>query len=168
MNAQSRPASTRRQILGLLGWAVVCFAASAAGALASLEAPTFYAELTQPDWAPPAWLFGPVWMTLYAMMAVAAWLVWRTGGFSQRRIALTLFLLQLAFNALWSWIFFAWQLGGLAFLDIVLLWFLIAATIITFWRSAPFAGALLLPYLAWVSFAGALNYSVWQLNPGLL
>lgn len=168
MNAEIPTVSTKRQLVGLLGWLVLSFVASALGALASLEAPSFYAELSQPGWAPPAWVFGPVWTTLFAMMAVAAWLVWRRGGFAARRAALSLFLVQLAFNALWSWLFFAWQLGGLAFFDIMLLWILIAATVVAFWRATPVAGALLLPYLAWVGFAGALNFSVWQLNPGLL
>ena len=92
------------------------------------------------------------------------WLVWRTGGFRANRIALSLFLVQLALNSLWSWLFFTWLLGGLAFADIVFLWGLIAATIVSFWRVRPLAGALLIPYLLWVTFAAALNYSVWQLN----
>lgn len=101
-------------------------------------------------------------------MAIAAWLVWRSGGFSANRIALSFFLAQLVLNALWSWLFFAWHLGGLAFADIVVLWVLIAATLVSFWRARPLAGALLIPYLLWVSFASALNYSVWQLNPQVL
>ncbi len=86
-------------------------------------------------------------------------------GFASARGALSLFLLQLAANGLWSWLFFAWKLGGLAFADIVLLWVLLVATIIAFWRQRPVAGALLIPYLIWVSFAAALNLSVWRLNP---
>lgn len=160
--------SRSKQALGLLAWLLLCFAVSALGAVASLDARDFYAELVQPDWAPPGWVFGPVWTTLFAMMAVAAWLVWRRGGFARRRSALVLFLVQLAFNALWSWLFFAWQMGGPAFFDILLLWLLIAATTIAFWRVSPAAGFLLLPYLAWVSFAAFLNLAVWQLNPGLL
>jgi len=101
-------------------------------------------------------------------MGIAAWLVWRTGGFRANRSALTLFLVQLAVNALWSWLFFAWHRGGLAFADIVLLWLLIVATFVSFWRVSPLAGALLIPYLLWVSFAAALNFSVWQLNPQVL
>ena len=122
----------------------------------------------QPTWAPPAWLFGPVWSLLYAMMAVAAWLVWRDGGWQKNRAALTLFVLQLGFNALWSWLFFAWHMGAWAFADIALLWLLIATTIACFWRVRRLAGALLIPYLLWVSFAAMLNYSVWQLNPQIL
>jgi tryptophan-rich sensory protein len=160
--------SKLRQTLGLIGWFIVSFAASAVGAVASIQAKSFYSQLAQPEWAPPAFLFGPVWTALYAMMAIAAWLVWRSSGFRSNRIALSLFLVQLALNALWSWLFFAWQRGALAFVDIVLLWILIVATLVSFWRVRPLAGALLIPYLLWVSFASALNYSLWQLNPQFL
>ena len=101
-------------------------------------------------------------------MGIAAWLVWRVGGFRAAKSALTLFLVQLALNALWSWLFFGWHWGAFAFADILLLWALIVATLISFWRIRPLAGALLVPYLLWVSFASALNYSVWQLNPQVL
>jgi tryptophan-rich sensory protein len=158
----------QQQILGLIGWFIVSFAVSALGAIASIEARSFYAGLVQPDWAPPGWLFGPVWTLLFALMAIAAWLVWRNGGFRANRAALALFLVQLAFNALWSWLFFAWRLGGPAFADILLLWVLILATLVAFWRVRPLAGALLIPYLLWVSFAAFLNYALWQLNPALL
>ena len=160
--------SKQRQILGLIGWFVVSFAASAVGAVASTQAKSFYSQLAQPPWAPPPWLFGPVWTVLYALMAISAWLVWRSGGFRANRIALSLFLGQLALNVLWSWFFFAWHRGALAFADIVLLWVLIVATLISFWRVRPLAGILLIPYLLWVSFASVLNYSVWQLNLQIL
>jgi benzodiazapine receptor len=160
--------SKQKQILGLIGWLVTSFAASAVGAVASIQAKSFYSQLAQPTWAPPASLFGPVWTVLYALMAIAAWLVWRSGGFHANRIALSFFLGQLALNALWSWLFFAWHLGALAFADIVLLWVLIVATLVSFWRVRPLAGALLIPYLLWVGFAAVLNYSVWQLNPQVL
>ena len=157
-----------KNVWGLFGWLVVCFAVSAIGAIASVQARAFYGELVQPEWAPPGAVFGPVWTTLYAMMAVAAWLVWRSGGFAQHRAALVLFLVQLGVNGLWSWLFFAWHQGAAAFADIILLWVLIVATLVAFWRVRPLAGALLVPYLLWVSFAGALNYAVWQLNPQIL
>jgi tryptophan-rich sensory protein len=160
--------SKTKQLLGLAGWLVLSFAASAVGALASIQAQSFYGQLVQPAWAPPPWVFGPVWTVLYALMAVAAWLVWRNGGFRSHRFALSLFLVQLVFNALWSWIFFAWKGGALAFADIVLLWVLIVATLFSFWRIRPLAGALLVPYLLWVSFAAALNFALWQLNPQVL
>jgi tryptophan-rich sensory protein len=158
----------QKQILGLAGWLVVSFAASAIGAVASIQAGSFYSQLTQPDWAPPAGVFGPVWTVLYALMGVAAWLVWRSGGFHSNRQALTLFLVQLAFNALWSWLFFAWHRGALALADVLVLWILVLATLVSFWRVSPVAGALFIPYLLWVGFAFALNYSVWQLNPQVL
>lgn len=158
----------QRQAVGLAVWLVVSFLAAALGGAASIEAGPFYGYLARPDWAPPAAIFGPVWTVLYLLMGVAAWLVWQVGGWRAARAALTLFLVQLALNALWSWLFFGWHLGALAFVDILLLWALIAATLISFWRIRPLAGALLLPYLLWVSFAAALNYSVWRLNPQLL
>ena len=162
------PLSKQKQILGLLAWLAICFVASSIGAVASIRAASFYGQLVQSSWAPPSWVFGPVWTILYALMGISAWLVWRTGGFRANRSALTLFLVQLVVNALWSWLFFAWHRGALAFVDIVLLWLLIVATLVSFWRVRPFAGALLIPYLVWVSFAAALNFSVWQLNPQVL
>lgn len=160
--------SKQKQFLGLLCWLGLSFAASAVGAAASIQAQSSYGQLVQPSWAPPAWVFGPVWTTLFTLMAVAAWLVWRSGGFRSHRLALSLFLVQLVFNALWSWLFFAWRLGALSFTDIILLWALIAATLLCFWRIRPVAGLLLVPYLLWVSFAAALNYALWQLNPQIL
>ena len=123
----SAPPVTKTKALGLLGWLAVCFAAAALGGFASASAGDFYRQLVRPDWAPPAWLFGPAWTVLYLLMAVSAWLVWRDGGFRRRGVALTLFLVQLAINALWTWLFFVWRLGALAFGEIVLLWALICA-----------------------------------------
>lgn len=162
------PMSKSKQIIGLAGWLAISFVASGIGVIASISATSFYGQLVQPSWAPPSSVFGPVWTILYALMGIAAWLVWRAGGFRANRSALTLFLVQLAVNALWSWLFFAWNRGALAFADIVLLWLLIVATMVSFWRVRPLAGALLIPYLLWVSFAAALNFSVWQLNPQVL
>lgn len=156
------------QLLGLIGWLVATFAASIVGAIASVQATSFYQELVQPSWAPPSSVFGPVWTVLYALMAIAAWLVWRTGGFRANRRALSLFIAQLVANALWSWLFFAWHRGWWAFVDIVVLWVLIVATLVAFWRVRILAGVLLVPYLLWVSFAMALNFSVWRLNPQVL
>lgn len=150
---------------GLAGWLLLCFAVAVLGAVASSAAPAFYAQLDRPGWAPPASVFGPVWTVLYALMAVAAWQVWRLRGWVA---PLGLFVAQLVANGLWSWLFFGWRLGGPAFADIVLLWVLLAATLAGFWRIRRSAGLLLLPYLAWVTFAAALNWAVWQRNPGLL
>ena len=157
-----------RQLAGLVAWLAASYAASAIGAIASINARSFYTELTRPDWAPPGWLFGPVWLTLFTLMGIAAWLLWRQGGFRANRIALTLFLVQLVFNAAWSWLFFDSRLGFLAFVDILVLLLLIAATLVAFWQKSRIAGALLMPYLLWVGFAAVLNYTVWQLNPQLL
>jgi tryptophan-rich sensory protein len=155
-------------ITGLVAWLAVSFIAAAIGSVASIQARSFYTQLVRPEWAPPPELFGPVWTVLYALMGIAAWLVWRVGGFRSARSALTLFLVQLGVNALWSWLFFQWRLGALSFAGIVLLWALIVVTLIAFWRIRPWAGALLVPYLLWVSFASVLCYSVWRLNPQLL
>lgn len=157
-----------KQILGIVGWLAITFVAAAIGGAGSINAGSFYEQLMLPEWAPPSSLFGPVWTVLYAMMGISAWLVWRVDGFLTARVALTLFLIQLALNAVWSWVFFAWHLGGLAFANILLLWILIVTTLIAFWRVRAIAGALLVPYLLWISFASALNYTIWQLNPQIL
>lgn len=160
--------TTKQKFLGLAAWLVVSFAASAVGAVATIRASEFYGELMQPAWAPPAAVFGPVWTVLYALMGIAVWLVWQSGGLQKQRVDIALFLAQLAVNALWSWLFFAWSLGALAFIDILFLIALVVATIVCFWRVRPLAGLLLVPYLLWISFAAALNYSIWHLNPQVL
>lgn len=143
-------------------------AAATAGAIASVQAADFYQQLIKPPWAPPAAVFGPVWTALYLLMAVAAWLVIRTTGWPGARPAITLYLVQLVFNALWTWIFFRWRSGSLALLEILVLWTLLLVTIRVFWRSRRLAGVLLMPYLAWVTFATALTYALWQRNPTVL
>lgn len=157
-----------RQVAGLAGWLLLALATGAIGAIASVNAKEFYAQLAKPAWAPPASLFGPVWTALYCLMGIAAWLVWRRGGFAPARNALLLFIVQLGVNALWSWLFFVWHLGAMSFAEVLGLWMLIIATLVAFWRISPVAGLLLVPYLARVSFAAALNFSTWRLNPGLL
>lgn len=154
--------------LGLLAWLVTVALAAGLAAIASMDAEGFYGQLAKPDWAPGAGIFAPVWTILYILMAVAAWLVWRARGFSGAPVALALFLVQLVLNALWSWLFFAWHLGGAAFADIVVLTVLVGIVAVAFWRVRPLAGALLVPYLAWLVYAGLLNYRVWQLNPEVL
>jgi translocator protein len=163
------PKSTKQQLTGLLGWLLLVFVTAATGAAASVSAQGFYRILNRPPWAPIGWVFGPVWALLYLLIGISGWLVWRRYGFRQARGAFILFFLQLAANALWTWLFFAWRQGGLAFAEILLLWSLIIATVISFWRlQAKTAALLLLPYLAWVTFAGFLTFSIWQRNPGLL
>lgn len=161
-------ASPQKQALGLLGWLAASFLTGGIGAIASASAGTFYGQLIRPSWAPPAWLFGPVWSVLYVLMGVAAWLVWREHGFRGAATALKLFGAQLLANALWTWLFFVWHQGALSLAEIVLLWLLIASTIVAFWRLNRLAAILLLPYLAWVSFATALTLSLWRLNPVVL
>lgn len=151
-----------------MGWLALVFVAAAIGAVASADAGAFYAQLVRPDWAPPASVFGPVWSLLYALMGIAAWLVWRQRGVVQTRPALSLFLAQLGVNALWSWLFFAWHKGAFAFAEALLLLLLIAATVAAFWRIHRLAAVLMLPYLAWVGFACALTWSVWRSNPQVL
>jgi benzodiazapine receptor len=152
-----------RQALVLVGWAVLCFAAASMGAF--FEPGEWYGALKKPDWNPPGWIFGPVWTALYMMMAVAAWLVWRHGGWGQQRKPLIVFLVQLALNALWTPLFFGLHWPGVAFAEIVLLWLAIAATIVVFHPVSRPAMLLLVPYLTWVSFAAALNFTLWRLNP---
>jgi len=152
------------------GCLLLCFAAAAVGAVASAGAPEFYQHLTRPPWAPPPWLFGPVWSLLYTMIGVAAGLIANLPAERRPRVwrALGLFAIQLAANALWSWLFFAWHQGLLACGEIVVLWILIAATLRSFWGLRLMAGLILIPYLAWVTFAALLSWVVWRLNPALL
>jgi tryptophan-rich sensory protein len=161
--AQDRPLL----LPALAGWLLITFAFAAIGGYASAQAGVFYLGLERPAWAPPAWLFGPAWSVLYLLMAVAAWRVQRAAKPGNARPALLLYVVQLAANALWTWLFFAWQRGAWAFAEILLLWMLIAATIVVFSRRDRIAGLLLVPYIAWVSFATCLCYSIWQRNPGV-
>jgi translocator protein len=157
-----------RDLIGLAGGLAVGFIAATAGAVASVDAAAFYAQLARPPWAPPGSVFAPVWTVLYALMGVSAWLVWRERGAPLRRPALAIFLAQLAANALWSWLFFHWKNGALAFAEVLILLPLIAVTVALFWRVRRLAAVLLVPYLAWVACASALTWAVWRANPGLL
>ena len=143
----------------------VCFAAAALGSMFTTpEIAGWYARLNKPGWTPPNWVFGPVWSTLYLMMAVAAWLVWREHGVRGAVVPLVLFAAQLLLNTLWSILFFGLHRVGLALADIVLLWGAILVTMLAFWRVSPLACWLLLPYLLWVTYASALNFSIWRMN----
>jgi len=154
-----------RQIAGLTAWIALCFAAAGLGAWATSSGPdTWYAGLRKPPFTPPDWVFGPVWSVLYLTMAVAAWMVWRREGLRRAALPLGLFVLQLVLGAAWSALFFGWRSPGLAMADLVLLWCAILATVLCFWYRSAVAGWLLMPYLAWVSFAGALNFAIWRLN----
>ena len=147
----------------LIGWLLLCFGAAALGAFFSPG--DWYAALNKPSWNPPGWLFGPVWSALYTMMAVAIWLVWQTGGWSRQRKPMLIFLLQLTLNALWSPLFFGLRQPGWAFAEILMLWLAIVATLIAFRSVNRTSMWLLVPYLAWVTFAAVLNFTLWQLNP---
>jgi translocator protein len=160
-----------RSILVLILFLVACFGVAAWAAQFTPGA--WYAALEKPPWNPPAWLFAPVWTVLYATMAVAGWLVWRApeparrgpgSRFAGRRAGLAVFAVQLVLNGAWSWLFFHLHRPGLALAEIAGLWLAILATAVLFWRVRPAAGALLLPYLAWVTFAAALNFALWRLN----
>lgn len=147
---------------------LITSAAAMIGAAASVRAGEFYQQLGKPAWAPPPQIFGPVWSVLYLLMAVAAWLVVRAEGWPRARGALTLYVGQLVLNAVWTWLFFRWHLGGLALVEILILWVLLLLMTRAFWRASTLAGMLLLPYLSWVTFAAALTYAVWRRNPGVL
>lgn len=161
-------ANRQRDVIGLCAWIALTAVAAVMGAIASTSAGMFYQQIARPIWAPPASVFGPVWTVLYLLMAVAAWWVWRARGLSQARGALTLYVSQLILNSLWTWLFFAWHRGDLAFADIIVLWVLLVATMIAFARIRVAAAVLLLPYALWTSFACALTYACWRLNPAIL
>jgi tryptophan-rich sensory protein len=152
-----------KSLLGLLGWLAVSLSAALIG---SRYMPgEWYASLVKPSWNPPNWIFAPVWSVLYVLMGVSAWLVWRRVGFTGAGGAvLGLFLVQLVLNALWSHLFFGQHRPDLAFFEIAVLWVAILAVVVSFWRMDRVAGALMLPYLAWVGFAAVLNFVLWRLN----
>jgi tryptophan-rich sensory protein len=153
-------------IVGAVIWVAVCYSAGVVGSRFTGPAVAgWYGDVNKPSWTPPNSLFGPVWSALYLMMGLAAWLVWRKAGFSGAPGAMLLFGLQLIANAAWSGIFFGLRRFDLGFLEIVVLWALILVTVIAFWRHDARAAMLLLPYLAWVSYASALNFAIWRLNP---
>jgi tryptophan-rich sensory protein/uncharacterized protein YbjT (DUF2867 family) len=154
-----------RQVVWLIGFIAVCFTAAGLGAaVTATSVGGWYQTLATPSWNPPDWLFGPVWTALYFLMAVAGWVVWRRGGWKPARGPLGLFGLQLSLNVCWSAIFFGLRSPGFAFLEIVVLWLAIAATAIGFRSKSSMAALLLVPYLAWTSFAVVLNLAIWRLN----
>lgn len=152
------------RIIGLILSIVICFLPALIGARFGPD--EWYFQLRKPVWTPPGYLFGPVWTFLNAAMGVSAWLVWRKHGFRDARLALSLFGAQLVLNGAWTWIFFGLHAPGAAFLEIAVLWLLILATLIAFWRKQKVAAILLLPYLLWVGFASVLTFTIWQLNRG--
>lgn len=159
-SSRTRPRSMVVLAISLLA----VLAASVLGGLATSSAADDYERLQQPGFAPPSWVFGPTWTLLYILMAVAAWLVWRTGPSPDTRRALTLYAVQLVLNAAWTPLFFGLGWRGIAFFELAALLLVLIATVVLFWRRSALAGALLLPYLAWSTFALCLNFAVWQLN----
>ncbi len=154
--------STSKQALGLIVLLLLCLGTGFLGSLATTpNIDGWYAEIQKPSWNPPNTVFAPVWTILYILMALAAWMVWRRAD-AKRGIPLFLFILQLVLNGVWSYLFFAMHSPSAGMIDIVALWFLIFATIIAFWKISPWAGIIMIPYLAWVSFASALNFAIMQ------
>lgn len=161
--------SAPTQIIGLFVAIMICFGCAAMGSSATTpQLADWFANLKKPTWNPPNWLFAPVWTTLFIMMAVAAWLVWRNSWQSDRwaksRLALSWFGIQLALNVGWSVLFFGFQRPGFALIEIVILWLAIAITGYLFARHSKIAAILMVPYLCWVSFASVLNWAIWSLN----
>lgn len=157
--------SLPQQIVGLLISLLVCFAAGGIGGLATTQGlETWYDTLNKPEWNPPNWIFAPVWTTLYCLMGIAVWWVWRAAAWQQVRKTIILFAVQLVLNSVWSLIFFGLQNPGAALIEIVVLWIAIAATTTRFFRHSAVAGGLMSPYLLWVSFALFLNFTIWNLN----
>ena len=154
-----------RQLAGLVAFMAVCFISAGLGAaFTATSVGGWYQTLAKPSWNPPDWLFGPVWTALYFLMAVAAWLVWRGHGWNAAKTALNWFVIQLALNVFWSFVFFGLQRPGLAFAEILVLWLSIVATCLAFQAKSRTAALLLVPYLAWTSFAVILNLTLWRLN----
>ncbi|MGW6834652.1 TspO/MBR family protein [Streptomyces sp. NPDC054949] len=166
--ASATPTPTRRRGVGawaaLAAFLAVTYCVAALGALASADAGEVYGSLGRPDWAPPAWLFGPVWSVLYTAIALAAWLVWRHPDRSRARTALVWWSAQLLLNLAWTPLFFGAREYGLALLDIGLLLAALTITLVLFRRLSRAAALLLTPYLLWVAFATALNAAIWHLN----
>jgi benzodiazapine receptor len=154
--------TTSTAIAGAIGWLVLTFGAAALGARFLPD--EWYRGLKKPAWNPPNSIFAPVWTILYLLMAASAWLVWRREGISGALLPLILFVVQLLLNAAWTWLFFGLHRTSWALIDIVILWVTILAVLIAFWELEPLAGILLLPYLAWVSFAAFLNWTIWRMN----
>jgi translocator protein len=154
--------SRTRDVLGLTAFMALCFGVSVLGGRATVSAlAEWYPALRKPSWTPPDWLFGPVWTLLYPLVAVAGWMAWREG---RARLGPLLYLLQLTLNAAWPWLFFAERRPELALVCIVALWVAILGTIVAFWGVSRGAALLLVPYLAWVGFAAALNRAIWRMN----
>ena len=154
----------KNQFLVLFIFVVVCLGIGFAGSFATMpNIDGWYKDIVKPSFNPPDSVFGPVWTFLYVTMAIAAWLVWRKTG-ALMSVPMAVFILQLILNLAWSFLFFGLQNPLAGLIDIVFLWASIILTIVLFWKVLPIAGIILIPYLLWVTFATALNFSIWRLN----
>ncbi|MFZ2199783.1 MAG: TspO/MBR family protein [Microgenomates group bacterium] len=160
------PWAPKDNYLVLLGLVVVAQAAGGIGSLFTFPAiSSWYLYLTKPSFSPPNWVFGPVWTLLYALMGISAYLVWRKVQFRKKGQAFWhVYWTQLALNALWSILFFGLKFTGLAFIEILAMWYFIVRSIQTSKKIDKWASYLLYPYLVWVSFASLLNLAIWFLN----
>lgn len=159
METKTHLPSAWRCVIALVAWIAITFCAPLGGLFGMPGA--WYDALVKPSWNPPAWVFGPVWTLLYIMMAVAAWWVWRRSGWGAPLYA---YLFQLVLNAAWTPIFFGAHELGWALVEIVVLWVAILVTMLAFYRVSRVAGWMFVPYLAWVTFAAFLNFTLWRLN----
>jgi tryptophan-rich sensory protein len=157
--------SKLRSILMLILFVAICFSAAGIGGLfTATSIDDWYRNIDKPSWNPPSAIFAPVWTVLYLSMAISAWLVWQYRQRKSVQLPMMVFFIQLLLNAAWSGLFFGLQNPGLAFVEICILWLAILTTTLLFWRVRAIAGAILLPYILWVSFAAVLNYTIWRLN----
>ena len=144
----------RTRWIGLVLFVLVCVGAGGLGAVATTpEIDGWYRTVVKPEWNPPDWVFGPVWTTLFVLMGISAWLVWKPAGLKGASTSLSLFAVQLILNVAWSWIFFGMHQIGWAVVEIVILWLAILVTTVAYFRRSKPAGWLLVPYLSWVTFA---------------
>jgi len=158
--------SKTNNILIFIASIVICQLAGIIGSIFTTPAiPTWYANINKPTFRPPNWVFAPVWTTLFLLMGIALFLIWKKGlDKKENRIAFSIFIFQLILNTLWSVLFFGMKSPFAAFMEIIFLWVAILTSIILFFRISRLAGALLIPYILWVSFASILNFSIWKIN----
>jgi benzodiazapine receptor len=166
LQPQPRGHTKTSQALRLIGLLAATYTAAGIGSAATAASVTgWYQTLEKPSWNPPDWIFGPVWTALYCLMAIAAWAVWRRTAWPAARTPLAWFAVQLALNVGWSLLFFGLQSPGAAFAEILVLWLAIVATTLSFRSRSTWAALLMIPYVAWTTFAVVLNAALWRLNP---
>lgn len=153
-------------IIKLIICILVCLAVGGiSGYFTSTEIPTWYSTINKPSFNPPNWIFGPVWTTLYILMGISFWLIWKSDVSTEvKNKAMLFFAIQLVLNFFWSIIFFSFHQTGFAFIEIIVMWIFILLSILSFYPISKTAAYLLIPYLLWVSFASVLNFAIWKLN----